>query len=35
MNGSSMIRGTGSGPAGTGIRVVRPLEVITGWGVMS
>ena len=35
LKGSSMVRGTGSGPAGTGILVVRPLEVITAAGVIS
>ena len=35
LNGSSMIRGTGSGPAGTGILVVRPLEVTTCSGLIS
>ena len=30
VNGFSMTLGTGSGPEGTGIFVVRPLEVITG-----
>ena len=35
LKGSSMVRGTGSGPAGTGIFVVRPLEVITAAVVIS